>query len=64
MLAAENEAARNAAGWDVCLHGLDRLVEHDELGGPRESDIDWQASYAGYIQAGIPSGAQIPSPNE
>ena len=60
-LAAENEAARNAAGWDVCLHGLDRLIEHDEIGNPHGSDIDWPASYAAYVQAGMPSGAPIPS---
>jgi uncharacterized protein YndB with AHSA1/START domain len=49
MLRAEDEAARNAAGWHVCL---------DKLGG---EDSDWDAYYQEYQRRGLPVGAEIPA---
>jgi uncharacterized protein YndB with AHSA1/START domain len=45
----EDEAARNAAGWHVCL---------DKLGG---EESDWEPYYAEYERRGLPSGAEIPA---
>ena len=44
-----DEAARNAAGWHVCL---------DKLGG---DESDWEPLYEEYRRRGLPSGAEIPS---
>ena len=44
-----DEAARNLAGWHVCL---------DKLGG---QDSDWQPYYEEYQRRGAPSGAEIPA---
>jgi uncharacterized protein YndB with AHSA1/START domain len=43
-----DEAARNAAGWHVCL---------DKLGG---EESDWEPYYEEYRRRGMPSGAEIP----
>ena len=45
----DDEAARNAAGWHVCL---------DKLGG---EESDWEPYYEEYQRRGFPSGAEIPS---
>lgn len=61
VLAADNESARNAAGWDVCLGELDKVLSGDESAGPHsESAADWQVLYEAYVKAGMPSGAHIP----
>lgn len=52
-------AARNAAGWDTCLIGLDRLFD-GAPDAPPHLDGDWDSRYARYVAAGIPSGAAIP----
>jgi uncharacterized protein YndB with AHSA1/START domain len=48
-LHAEDEAARNAAGWHVCL---------DQLGG---EETDWEQYYEEYQRRGLPAGAEIPA---
>jgi uncharacterized protein YndB with AHSA1/START domain len=48
QLGSEDEAARNAAGWHVCL---------DKLGGV---ESDWEPLYEEYERRGLPSGAEIP----
>lgn len=61
VLAAENESARNAAGWDVCLGELDKLLTGEDPAGPHSGlAADWQISYDAYVTAGMPSGARIP----
>ncbi len=54
VLAHENESARNAAGWQICLQGLDR-----KLTGESAHRL-WDEYYHGYIEKGVPSGAPIP----
>ena len=49
QLGSADEAARNAAGWHVCL---------DKLGG---EETDWEPLYVEYQRRGLPSGAEIPS---
>jgi uncharacterized protein YndB with AHSA1/START domain len=56
LLGAEDTAARNAAGWDVCLH---RLTTH--LDGGDGDEPDWAKRYEQYVEAGVPSGAEIPN---
>ncbi|MFB4299782.1 SRPBCC family protein [Actinomadura sp. NTSP31] len=55
VLGARNAAARNAAGWDLCLSTLDALAE-DRAAEPGE----WKPKYDAYVAAGLPSGAEIP----
>jgi uncharacterized protein YndB with AHSA1/START domain len=55
LLGAENTAARNAAGWHVCLQ---RLTTH--LAGGDGDAPDWGPIYQRYIERGVPSGAEIP----
>ncbi|WP_077488059.1 SRPBCC domain-containing protein [Sinomonas mesophila] len=61
-LADTRTAARNAAGWHVCLAELARKLGRPE--GPHDggagSGPDWDQLYEGYVAAGLPSGAPIP----
>ncbi|MGW7237935.1 SRPBCC family protein [Streptomyces sp. NPDC054804] len=61
VLAEENAAARNGAGWEVCLLALDALARGEGHAGPHSEDAaDWREFYDAYLDAGIPSGAPIP----
>ncbi|QKG23589.1 SRPBCC family protein [Actinomadura verrucosospora] len=55
VLEARDTAARNAAGWDVCLAALDALAEDRAAEQPA-----WKPKYDAYVAAGLPSGAPIP----
>jgi uncharacterized protein YndB with AHSA1/START domain len=48
FLATEKKASRDAAGWHVCLQGLERLLD------------DWRALYEDYQARGFPAGAPVP----
>jgi hypothetical protein len=61
VLAQRDAAARDSAGWTVCLAELDRLLAGGPAAGPHsESALDWQPIYRQYIAAGMPSGAPVP----
>lgn len=61
LLGAENESARNAAGWHVCLLELEKALASDGADGPHaEGAADWQPLYEQYVAAGLPSGAPLP----
>ncbi|MFQ3558472.1 SRPBCC family protein [Streptomyces gramineus] len=61
VLAEENAAARNGAGWEVCLLALDALARGEDHAGPHSGDAaDWRRFYDAYLDAGIPSGAPVP----
>jgi uncharacterized protein YndB with AHSA1/START domain len=61
VLEARDTAARNAAGWTVCLAELDKYVHGGAADGPRSATAEpWQEHYAAYVAAGVPSGAPIP----
>jgi hypothetical protein len=61
VLTAENSAARNGAGWEVCLTTLDAWARGEQVAGPHAgSDAPWQELYAAYVAAGVPSGAPVP----
>jgi uncharacterized protein YndB with AHSA1/START domain len=57
VLEARDTAARNAAGWSVCLA---ELTKH--LSGPHgeSSELPWEPLYEAYVADGMPSGAPIP----
>lgn len=62
VLADRSAAARNAAGWDVCLEELGKLVTGLPDRGPHaEAATSWQSRYDAYIATGMPSGAEIPA---
>ncbi|MGP4045866.1 SRPBCC family protein [Streptomyces sp. 2A115] len=61
VLVAENTAARNGAGWEVCLTALDAWARGERFDGPHAgADAPWQEIYARYVEAGVPSGASVP----
>jgi uncharacterized protein YndB with AHSA1/START domain len=61
VLEARDTAARNAAGWTVCLAELDKQLAGASAEGPHaESAQPWQPLYEEYVAAGMPSGAPIP----
>ena len=54
LLGARDKAARDAAGWHVCL---DRLEQR--LGGT-SGNGEWRGYYDEYQRRGVPAGAPIP----
>ncbi|MBO8195607.1 SRPBCC family protein [Streptomyces oryzae] len=61
VLEQREAAARNAAGWDVCLEELGKLLSGGTPSGPHDASAsDWQARYDAYVAAGMPSGAPVP----
>jgi uncharacterized protein YndB with AHSA1/START domain len=48
VISNADEAARNAAGWHVCL---------DKLGG---AESEWEPYFEEYQRRGLPAGASIP----
>jgi uncharacterized protein YndB with AHSA1/START domain len=61
VLGARDAAARNAAGWSVCLAELDKHLAGRSTDGPHSDSAEaWQPLYDAYIAAGMPSGAWLP----
>ncbi|GGV14517.1 hypothetical protein GCM10010260_62150 [Streptomyces filipinensis] len=61
VLGAADTAARNGAGWEVCLAALDAKVRGERFEGPHAGpSASWKAFYDGYLGAGVPSGAPVP----
>ncbi|WP_081235946.1 SRPBCC family protein [Streptomyces viridosporus] len=61
VLGAENTAARNGAGWEVCLAALDARARGERFDGPHAgAEAPWKELYAAYVTAGVPSGAPVP----
>jgi uncharacterized protein YndB with AHSA1/START domain len=56
LLDAREKAARDAAGWHVCLDRLEAAV----AGAPAEDDEAWRERYAEYQRRGLPTGAPVP----
>lgn len=62
VLGAKDEAARNAAGWNVCLAELDGVVSTGRANGPHASSAQsWQWYYEAAVADGLPSGAPVPA---
>jgi uncharacterized protein YndB with AHSA1/START domain len=61
VLDSRHAAARNAAGWTVCLAELGKHLAGQAADGPHSSTAEsWQEHYADYVAAGLPSGAALP----
>ena len=62
VLDARDKAARDAAGWHVCL---DRLVQHldgaDAAAPGSEPTDEWRGLYEEYERRGLPTGAGLPT---
>ncbi|HEX5190596.1 MAG TPA: SRPBCC family protein [Streptosporangiaceae bacterium] len=62
VLDARDAAARNAAGWTVCLAELGKHLAGQRADGPHSDTAEsWQRHYDDYVAAGMPSGAGIPA---
>ena len=57
LLEAQNKAARDGAGWHVCL---DRLEAQLAGSSDAPEDGDWRGLYDEYQRRGVPAGAPIP----
>ncbi|MEU8970556.1 SRPBCC family protein [Streptomyces monashensis] len=61
VLGETNTAARNGAGWEVCLTALDARARGERFVGPHAGvSAAWKEFYAAYLGAGVPSGAPVP----
>ena len=61
VLSATDTAARNGAGWEVCLTALDTWARGERSEGPDTgAGAPWKEFYRAYIDAGVPSGAPVP----
>jgi uncharacterized protein YndB with AHSA1/START domain len=61
VLEARDTAARNAAGWAVCLAELAKQVGGAAADGPHSGTAEpWKEHYDAYVAAGVPAGAPIP----
>jgi uncharacterized protein YndB with AHSA1/START domain len=61
FLSEREDAARGAAGWDLCLCELDRHVAGEPATAPGTGATpEWRARYDEYVESGVPSGAPIP----
>jgi uncharacterized protein YndB with AHSA1/START domain len=54
LLDARDKAARDAAGWHVCLDGLEQRLDGKSGNG------EWRGYYDEYQRRGVPAGAPIP----
>jgi uncharacterized protein YndB with AHSA1/START domain len=61
LLERRDAAARNAAGWSVCLAELDRHLVGGHGGDPHgEQALPWRPLYDRYVADGMPCGAPVP----
>jgi uncharacterized protein YndB with AHSA1/START domain len=60
ILDARDRAARDAAGWHVCLDQLERRLAGAGDGPATGPTEDWRGLYEDYVARGLPSGAEIP----
>ncbi len=61
LLERRDAAARQAAGWDVCLGELDKHLAGQLTNGPHSTMAKaWQPLYEAYVAAGLPAGAPVP----
>ena len=60
VLSERDQAARDAAGWHVCLDTLERRLHGEDTPTPGGPTPEWQEHYAVYVKRGLPSGAPVP----
>jgi uncharacterized protein YndB with AHSA1/START domain len=62
VLDARDKAARDAAGWHVCLDRLEQHVNGGEAAAPgSEPTPEWRELYEDYERRGLPTGAWLPT---
>ena len=62
VLDDRSAAARNAGGWYVCLAELGKWLDGVPSRGPHSEDtVPWQPVYQAHLDAGLPSGAPVPT---
>ncbi len=62
VLEERQAAARNAAGWELCLAELSTYLSGGDGAGPHATDpARWWRMYDAHVAAGLPSGAPIPA---
>jgi uncharacterized protein YndB with AHSA1/START domain len=63
VLEAKDAAARNAAGWSLCLAQLTTRLTSGATSGPHSDDAagSWRSYYDEYLADGMPAGAFIPA---
>ncbi|MGC5168944.1 SRPBCC domain-containing protein [Luteimicrobium sp. DT211] len=66
VLDLRDSAARNAAGWEVCLDELEAHLADDDPAGPHtpEARDRWRGYYEEYVSTGMPAGAPIPGEDD
>ncbi len=61
LLGGKEQAAREAAGWTVCLDRLTDTLEGADVEAPGADPTDeWRAHYERYVADGVPAGAPLP----
>ncbi len=60
LLDSREKAARDGAGWHVCLDRLDGLLAGDDGPAATGASGDWRGLYDEYQRRGVPAGAPIP----
>ena len=61
VLSERDQAARDAAGWHVCLDVLGRLLDGVPTTAPGgTATAAWRSLYEAYVEQGVPSGAPVP----
>jgi uncharacterized protein YndB with AHSA1/START domain len=61
LLSERVAAARDAAGWHVCLDRLEQALDTGDATAPGpDATPEWSALFDEYVAAGVPEGAPIP----
>jgi uncharacterized protein YndB with AHSA1/START domain len=60
LLDQREKAARDGAGWHVCLDRLAGLLAGDDGPAVTGASEDWRGLYDEYQRRGVPAGAPIP----
>ena len=61
FLASRDQAARDAAGWHVCLDRLEGSLAGEDVEKPGpDATAEWRGHFEAYERAGLPTGAPIP----
>lgn len=59
VLDSADKAARDSAGWDTCLDGLEQVLAGGVPQRPEPDDV-WQGYYEDYKRLGLPATAPLP----
>ncbi len=61
ILGSRDQAARDAAGWHVCVDALEGYLDGKDPAPPSEdSTEEWRGHYVEYERRGLPTGAPVP----